>query len=370
MRLTLFILFLILLAGSVVYAQERILFCDASFIMADILNTGKLQIQVHRYGSFITQLFPLLAGKAHLPLATVVLLYSISFNLFYLAIASVILFRFRNIALAVLMAFYYTLFVTDTYYWTNNELHQAIAWMFLLLAMAIDYKRKSYSFFLHTVLFWVLAFLSFFTHPLILLVLPYLWLFVLLDIKLNPYTLKQSLLLTAGLILICGVKFYLMKQGGYDNDKLAASTRISIQDVLNALVSPMARETLSRMFTQYYFLPLLFFAGIWFAVRERKWRHLCLTLLFTLGYFAAVCLTFTDFIPFYTESEWMPFSIIVSTLFVYYVLPKIKPAMATALLCLIFAVRIGYILHSGAHFTERKNWTYAVLEQMKQQHIT
>lgn len=370
MRYLVFFLFVILLIGSFIFARERILFCDASFILTEILNTGSLNIQVHRYGSFVTQLFPLLAGKAHVPLNDVVLLYSISFNLFYLIIAAIILFGFRNIKLAVLMAFYYTLFVSDTYFWTNNELHQAIAWMFLLIGLIMDYKIRSYPFLIHIPIFVVLSFLSFFTHPLILLVLPFLWLFILLDNNLNPYNLKKGILLSGILLIICGAKFYIMKQGGYDTEKLNAPTHISIKDLIGSLTSPMARIISIKMLTQYFFIPILFIAGIWAAWKAKKYKHLLLTVLFSTGYFMAVCLTFSDFVPFYIESEWMPFTIITTLLFVYYVLPKIKPAMAFAVLSIIFIVRVGYIVQASQKFTERKEWVFATLDKMKAQDIT
>lgn len=79
-----------LLIGSIIFWKERMLFSDAAFISFRIINYGTLQIQVDRYGAFITQLFPYLASKAHLPLASVLLWYSISFNLFYLVVGGLL----------------------------------------------------------------------------------------------------------------------------------------------------------------------------------------------------------------------------------------------------------------------------------------
>jgi hypothetical protein len=309
-------------------------------------------------------------GKAHVPLKDIILLYSISFNLFYLIAASIILFRFKNIKLAVLMAFYYTLFVSDTYFWTNNELHQAVAWMFLLTGFIMDYKVRQYPFLVHIPVFILLSFLSLFTHPLILLVLPFLWLFILMDNTLNPYNLKKGLLLSGLLLIICVAKFYIMKQGGYDNEKLNAPTHISIKDLIASFTSPMARIISVKMLTQYFFIPILFIAGIWATWKAKRYKHLLLTIVFSAGYFIAVCLTFNNFVPFYAESEWMPFTIITTLLFVYYVLPKIKPAMAIALLSIIFTVRIGYIIHAAQKFEERKEWIFATLDKMKDQGVT
>lgn len=368
MRWIIFTLFLLLLAGSAFFAQERILFCDASFILTEILNRGSLAIQEHRYGSFITQIFPLLGAKAHLPMGTIVLLYSMSFNLFYLAVASVILFRFRNIKLAVVMAFYYTLFVSDTYFWTNNELHQAIAWMFLLLGCIIRYREKRYAFPLHFTVCLLLAFLSLFTHPLILLVLPFYWLFILTDKSQNPYSRKEMVLLSLSLVLICAVKFYMMSRGGYDTDKLRNTTHLSIKDILQAFTAPMAKIIIKKSLTTYYFIPLLFLAGVISAINQKRYKHLILATGFSLMYFVAVCLTFTNFVAFYAESEWMPITIIATSLFVYYTLDYIKPSFAIGL-SIILLIRLGYIGNASEKFVARKHQIDAVLDKMQAQDI-
>lgn len=364
-----FSLFLILLLGSLYFALERIMFCDASLIFTEILNTGGLRIQERRYGSFITQVFPLLGSKMHLSLHSLILLYSASFNLFYLFVAGVLLFRFKNYQLALLMAFYYVLFASDTYYWTNNEVHQAIAWVFLLAGVIINYKKRHYAFGLHLLLFTTLAFLGLFTHPLIIFILPFLCLFILLEPGLNPYHKKEVILLGGILLIICAVKYYSMHHGGYDTDKIQSATHVSLKDILGAFVSPMARIITGKMITAYYFIPLFFITGLWFAYKAGKLKQIGLVLLFAILYFMAVCLTFSDFITFYTESEWMPFTIITTILFVYYVLPKLKPGVTITILVLVFGIRLAYIAAAAPKFTARRVWVSGMLDKMAQQGI-
>ena len=93
----------ILLLGAVVFYKERMVFSDAAHIVFYEINQGKLQIQVERYGAFITQIWPLLGSKLNLSLKAILILYSLSFNVFYLAVA-LILFRFRDYQLVILMA--------------------------------------------------------------------------------------------------------------------------------------------------------------------------------------------------------------------------------------------------------------------------
>ncbi len=359
-------LFLILLAGAVTYVQERMLFCDASYICFHVLNLDRFCISEHRYGSFITQMFPLIAGKLQLPLSGVILLYSISFNLFYLTVAALLIFRYKNTLLALLMAFYYILFVSHTYFWTNNEIHQATAWMFLFFGFMLHFKNRTYSWWLHLPLFILLAGLSIFTHPLILLVFPFLWFFFLSGEN-RPYNILQSVLLTLLLAGIVVVKYLLMQESAYDKQKIPG---ITLPAILNIFSSPMAGIIMKKFISHYYFVPVIFIWGLYSAFRIKKYKEIVLTIGFAFGYFTAVCLTFDSFIPFYHESEWMPFTIIVAAPFVFYTIPRLNSTIATGIIIIIFVTRIVSIGIAGEKFTERKDWIYSTLDQMKKQEIT
>lgn len=362
-------LFLLLLGGALFFAQERVLFSDTALILTEILNFDSLRIQEHRYGSFVTQMFPLLGSRMHLQLHTIILFYSAAFNLFYLSVVCILLFRFKNYTLAILMALYYTLFTSDTYFWTNNEIHQAVAWLFLFAGIVIHYKSRKYNFWLHASLFSILTFLSLFTHPLLIIIFPFLWLFILFEENINPYSKKEILMLSCIVLILAALKYYLMHGGGYDTDKVRSATRVSFKDIFGAFTSPMARVITAKMVVSYYFVPLLFITGMYFACKEKKYKQVILVSVFTIGYFLAICLTFSAFSPFYMESEWMPFTIITSILFVYYALPKLKPNMTIALLVVIFTVRLVNIARAAPKFVERKNWILGVLDKMEEQGI-
>lgn len=199
-------LFIVLLLLSVVYAYERILFADASFILFRIINSGSLQIQELRFGSFITQWIPLLAARLHLSLTLIVFLYSASFNLFYLTVALLLLFVFREISLAMLMSLYYVLFVSDTFYWANNEVHQGIAWLFLAIAVFNYLYNKKASLVVLLFLFLFLMSLAIFTHPLIMLPALFLWLSLLSEHNIWQKDKNKALLFSIILMIICFLK--------------------------------------------------------------------------------------------------------------------------------------------------------------------
>lgn len=364
-------LFVLLLAGAVYFYMERVLFLDASYILFRIVNQGVLQIQEYRYGSFITQGVPLLATKMGLPLRWIVVLYSASFNIFYLAVAALLVFRYRNYALAVLMGFYYILFVSDTYYWTNNEVHQGIAWLFLFFAFVLHAGEERRSPWLVVPVFLVLAFFSVYTHPLVLFPALFLWLFFLLRPGHWPFSRWMTILLSCLLVAVCVSKFLVsMNTGHYDSDKMHAATHLSFKGLLQAFVSPMAKKIVKHTLYNYWLVPVIFFAGIYGAWRQKKHLPVLLTIGFSLAYFLAICLTFTEFIPFYTESEWMPLTIIAAAPFVYDVLPLLKRRQAVVLIALIFLVRLTYIGFSAEKFVARKNWNLQTLQAMRKQQVS
>ncbi|MFL5771563.1 MAG: hypothetical protein ACJ75F_00305 [Flavisolibacter sp.] len=363
-------LFTVLLVGAVYFSLQRILFCDASLILFRIINYHSFQIQEHRYGSFITQFIPLIAAQLHLPLHMIVVLYSISFNMFYLGVALILIFRYRQIRLALLMAFYFVLFVSDTYFWTNNEVHQGIAWMFLCFGTYNYLKETNKSWMLIIPFFTILSFLALFTHPLVVFPCIFLWIFFLH--RKEPISGKKlSILLSLILLVICFLKYRTSTDtsGFYDAEKLNVFNDLKFSDLIHSFTSPMAKQIFYRCLSNYWLVPLLFFTGIYSTIRQKQYAVVILTLVFCVVYFMAVCLTFQDFIPFYMESEWMPLSIIATTPFVCYTLPQWKPRTGIAVITIIFLIRLTYIFFASEKFTERKDTLFSLLKKMDSEHL-
>lgn len=363
-------LFFVLLAGAVYFALERMLFADASFILFRLINDQSLQIQEHRYGSFITQGLALLAIKCKVALPALVRIYSLSFNLFYLTVALLLLYRFKQVELAMLMAFYFTLFVSDTYFWANNEVHQGIAWMFILFA----FTRSGYAGRLSKPVFYagftVLGFLTLYTHPLLVFPTCFLFLFLFTNQKLRgPVSKVWPLALI--LIAIAGSKFFFSTGASshYDAQKLEWLTHPSIRKMLDGLQSPLPKELLVRTFRDYWIVPVLAAWGLLAAIRSRDYTSVLLTIGFSGAYILALCLTYRDFLTFYMESELMSLSVIVTTPFVFLALPRLRPPAQMVLLAGIFIIRLLAIYQASSHWTARKDYVFGLLHKMEEQHI-
>src|SRR5690554_4397262 len=163
------ILIFILTILSVWTYKERMLFVDPAWIVFNIINSGYFSFAEHRYGAFITQIFPLAAVYMGFSLKAILVLYSLSFYLFYLSAALIMGLMWKQKWLAILLAIYLILFVSDGYYWPNNEVHQGITWMMLFIAYYLRLKEQEVKSFLPYLLLTILAALAISSHLLVLI---------------------------------------------------------------------------------------------------------------------------------------------------------------------------------------------------------
>jgi hypothetical protein len=364
----------LLLLGAVVFFKERVLFGDASFILFNIIEYKRFYIQEHRFGSFITQLVPVLGQKLHVPMRALLIGYSMSFNLFYLAVASFLVFGLRRYMFAILMSLYYFLFVTDSYFWTNNELHQAVAWMFLFFGAASYLNTdKSNSFGLVFVCL-VLAFLTVYTHFVVVIPTLFLWIYFMIGNIRWRFSNTIALLLSVLLVVIIATKYMLSATQSYDGKVLHDATHFSIKDIIHSVDTPVIRMFVKRCFTIYWPALIVFALGIYSLIKTKQKKLLYWSLLSIAGYFLIMGLTYGkedgSIALFHIESEWAPIGILMATPFVCSFLPGLKTNQMLVLLCLIFSIRIGYIAASVAKFKWRNDIKKEVFAKMKRKGIT
>src|SRR6185369_12496760 len=92
--------------------------------------------------------------------------------------------------------------------------------------------------------------------------------------------------------------------------------------------------------------------------------------VFIVAFFLSLSVTYHDFLPFYTESELMPGTIILSAPFVFFSLPRIRPKTAIIVLSAIFFTRLVYIEVASEKFIARRKWIYSELALMNKKNIS
>lgn len=366
------VLSVVLLAGSIFFYRERMLFIDGPHVLFRIINDKKLFISDYRYGAFITQLFPLAGAKLHLPLRWLMLLYSASFCFFYLITSLLLVHLFRNYKLAILFGLYLTLFASATFYWPNNEVHQGVAWLFLAWGTLFFMANNKVSAFITFPIIAALFYLAIFTHPLLMIITAYLWIFHWLYKKEWPFSPVQSIVYSAVLLIIIYLKYRQGLHDGYDSSKFDTITGFNFHQLKKIFSSPELKFFVKSCFTNYWAFLILFVAGIISLARERKIALLVLTLAASGGYLLLICIAFPDATAkyrFYMESEYMPLVVLGCTPFVYCTLPGINHARVATLLALIFVSRLIYIASAAPVFTSRIVILDNILDKMKEKNL-
>jgi len=364
------VLLCILLVGAVVFCRERMLFIDAPHILFRIINGGNFWIEQHRYGSFISQVLPLAGAKMHLPLQWLMVLYSAGFYLFYLAVC-MLLVRLQQYGLAILMGLYFTVMVSATYYWPNNEVHQGIAWLLLafgLHACLVKGVRNSY---LRTLLFTALFFLAIWTHPLVIPAALYLWMFFLVGNWQTQEDKRTVLIFSGILVLICAVKVYAGMHDWYDSSKIDLVTHVDPNKIKGLLHAPQLHYFLRNCLHHYWLFTLFTIAGLLALLFQRRYVLFIATIAAICGYVALVCVTFWEEGPrWYMESEYMPLVLIGCAPFAYYLLPKMKPSYGLALLVMVYMMRLVCIFNAGWPFSNRLSIMERMSYRMKEKHLS
>ena len=365
-------LFLLLLAGSLFWYRQRMLFVDPGWIVFNVINNHNFSIAEYRYGAFITQMVPLIGSLFKLPLSVILLAYSASFYLFYTVVVLLLLYRYKQYGLALLMALYFTLFVSDVYFWPNNEVHQGIAWMFLFLGHVLKPGRKQQGIAFHTCSL-LFAFLALFSHFLVLIPFSFLWLFLWSEKSQWTLSRRIAIMYTILLALIFFIKYRLGVNGWYDGGKLNGVKHISTDIITGAFSNGQAKSILPLIAVNYWLAPLLLIAGLVAAIKYKKYLVAAACAGYSIGYFVLLCITFPDAFGrewlFYMESEWMAMAIIIAIPFVYFLLPRIPPRLATGLLLFIFTARIVYIAVAFPYFNDRYNSLVLITERLREKGI-
>lgn len=361
----------LLLVGSVVYFRERMFFADASFITFNILDLHRFYIQEHRFGSFVTQLVPWLGQKFHWHLKTILIGYSVSFNAFYL-LTSLVLYRMRQYSLVLLLALYYFLIVTESYYWTNNEIHQAVSWVFLAFAVHTKRINGEMGSGLYFVLFPILAFIAVFTHFVVILPLVFLYVFGVLanEEKANMRVQTTSAVILA---LIVGVKMAMSLNQPYDGSALQGIKKASIGDMLPALNTPVVKMFALRCFLLYWPALIVAASGAMALYKTRRWGQLAWLVASTTGYAVVMGLTYghfdKNFALYHIESEWASIGVFWAAPFIFCRLAKLRGNTAIVVISILLLVRLCYIVASSGRFTQRNDFKSYVLGKMRAKNI-
>ncbi len=365
----------ILLIGSVVFFRERVLFADSASFMYAIISSGRFGVLSHRYGEYVMQFYPFIAQRLHFPVKAILIGYSASYNLLYVAVAAILIFWYRQYKLAIVMALYYFLFVSASGI-TVNDTSPGIALMSLCFGIVMYYGQKGTNIFLVIIPFLFLAVLTVTLHFVLIMPVVFLWVYLLLERKEWPYNTRDTLLLSGLLVVLILVKYIGVSTGDASHDaaSLPRITKLSLKDPFVALDTSVVCTFLYRCVANYWIGTLIFIAGIASLIAERKIWPAAWSLVCCLGYLMAMGLTYSTLAEqtalWHIEGEWACIGIIVATPFAFSFLPRLKSSRAQLAMAAILAIRLVYIGLALPDFSARIDMETKIMDEMKKKNIT
>ena len=361
-----------LLIGSILLFREHLFFADLSFGVFNIINNKEFAIVSNRYGAFITQIIPFLAQKLHLPISIVLIGFSASFNLFFFFVNALIIYRLKQYPLAILMAIYYFLFVSDSFFMAGDT-QVAVAWMFLFFAVLIHLGQKK----VHPILLalpFLLLFLAVSAHFVVIIPTVFLWVYFILEAKNWPFSTKNSVLFSFLLVGIIVGMIVSAPAQSHDGGQLHNILHISLKDIIESFSAPVVVTFLGNCLTNYWIAVIVLAAGMVSLWRCEKKLLLAWTIISCIGYLVIMGITYTDFdanfLLCHIELEWGSLAVIIAAPFAFAYLPKLKPSLAIGFLTVIFIVRLAYIGTAYPAFAWRTQFKDDVKAHMKQKGIT
>ena len=366
--------FFALLILTLMFFKEKLLFADTAFAAFELLNSDKLLLIGQRFGAVISKLLPYLFHHLNMPATSILGSFLLSFNLFYLLIVGILFFGYKQYKLVTLMGISYTLMVSASFF-LPADLNLATGYMFLLLGTTLFLGNKKASTVITIPVFAILSYLTLTTHFIIIIPLVYLWIYLILDKELWPYTRRMTIILSCIIVAtILGQLVNTTSEKSYDSQHLYGITHFSIKDILLTFNRPVVWIFLYRCITNYWAGLLVFTFGLIHLFRLKDKKHAWWTIISALGYLIIMGLSYGDLDEttelFHIELEWMSLGIIIATPFVFSFLCNLKNTSAVALLTIIIMVRLVYICSWYPTFHYRVEFEQNILVQMKKKSIT
>lgn len=369
--------------------QERTLILDAAFQSYLFIATGRPAIMVERFGAAMVQLLPLAGVWTGAPLQVVLMLYSVSIVLFHWVLFSICLHGLKDGKAALAILLFNVLFVSDSFFWMQNELLQAISLMFVLWSIWLKGVGKRRFTAREYVWIAVLSVTVIYYHPLVFFPLAFCWLRLWLTATTNDNNDAIStplLTLASFFALVFSSKYIFRQPNFYDRGMTGQYVREFNLSPQRLLHSQSLRDFTAHLDDNLVLLiPLLVLVTVFYLAKKRYWLA-ALTPAFVLLYCLLIMQRFLDDDRWYIqESHYQALAVFLIVPLVWDILPGIFPGLMhkwsdnfkssghypglqrwiPVLFLILLFIRIGGIWSTGHNYTARLAYVHGLLDKAK-----
>ena len=341
-----------MLVLSILFYKERTIFLDAAFNVFNIIKDQGFCIQHYRFGDVFSQLLPVIATRAGLPLSSILEAYSAGFIIYYFAayvVCGTILKRY-DLALVILLM--NILFVSDTFFYIPTQLTEGVALLMVVYALMLDRRPGSIGALSWAIILLAAATVVFF-HPLVVFVLGFTIAFFLVG-KTSSANRKMLYILAAVYVAGIAVKSIFFRNH-YEGSSLSGMKNFVTQFPDYFTIYSNKRFLYSCV-TKYYWIPVLFTGIVFFYARTKAFRKLVFFAAFFFGYLMLVNISYPTNVTsaFYMENLYIPLSIFLAFPFVFDLLPAMeKSKLVIPLFVWIVITGIGRMYFAHNVYSQR-----------------
>jgi len=269
---------------SIIFFKERVAFMDGAFQLFNLINTEEFSIHHYRLTNPLTQIFAWLGVKFGLPLKYVMIGYSFNFIIFHAFIFHLIVKWCKNDFLGLVQVGFFTLFVTQSFYFLPPEYYQGMS--ILLLWTAILLQPSFHNSWWRLPLLSTLLILIIFDHALLSIFFLFIWTFLWLHEKQlrNP-----QFYILLGFMILVYILHDIYFTSWYDEARKGHFWRHWNQYYPHFENIPGHKVFLRRCLDTYYLFPILLLTTVIsyiraYLIKHKKVKSPILKLILVLGF--------------------------------------------------------------------------------------
>jgi hypothetical protein len=278
---------------AIYYYKERCLYIDSAFQLFKIISNENFNIEAFRFGVVFTQILPLIAIKAGLPLKAILLIFSLSFLLVdYLVF--LICYHFLNEkTVSFLIPAALIIGISHAWFYVVTELYQAIVFVILFYAWVntrFAGKNSNKQLAGNLAIALVIFLQCFFCHPMSIFAVLFIIGYHVLYTKQNLGS--QVLVLLPFILLVTVLKYFVTDSSSYEGNLFGNFVRIP--SLLSEHQIPYPLTFVLHHTIGIYAIPfLLFILLVAHYIYYKKYRLLSFLGITFLSFLGILALTFS-----------------------------------------------------------------------------
>ena len=352
MLITGHISFFVLIALSVIFANERVIYIDSAAQLFEMIQRDGFAVYDHRMTMLITQSLPLLFIWMGAGLQSVIIAYSVAAPLLAYLVFLVIAYILKDVRLGLLLLLP-LLCMRCTFYHAISETFSLIIYATLLLAL-IRYHtpEKGLIAFIYYLSVALCTLCCVFMHPIGMFFVLFLLGYHFVDCQMKPS--KVFILIAVTLLVSATVKLFLTS--GHD-----AGYMPTWQDIIYCFHHPGDLKIISRFFTRiidFYIYPIALYAIVlvW-HIRHKQWWRMAFGILFNICFFGMSVIVYRrEGGAVGVERAFLPLMFFAAIPFLCEVLPHID-VRRNHLFLIIFVAALTFafakIIDTSKHYRSR-----------------